>query len=218
MLIAQIAFAQVREKREISNFTELSVSDAFVVELSVGSSESLEIEVDERYINDVITQVRGGKLIIELEDGRNMRRMRESPRAYLTVKSLDKISLNGAVNLTTFDPLEGDRLAVDLSGASVLKMEIEVEDFRLEASGACVIKIEGNTSKQLVKTSGATTYSAYDLESEYADIRMSGASSARITVSEELDVRASGASDVRYRGRPLVNSNASGASSVRKGQ
>lgn len=218
LLMAQLAFAQVREKRDVSNFNELSVSDAFVVELSVGSTESLEIEVDERYINDVVTQVRGGKLIIEIKENRNTRRMKESPRAYLTVKSLDKISLSGAVNLTTFDPLEGDRLDVDISGASVLKMEVEVEDFRLEASGACVVKMEGTTSKQLVKTSGATSYSAYDLESEYADIRVSGAGSARVSVSEELDVRASGASDIKYRGRPSVNSNTSGASSVRRGK
>lgn len=217
-MMTQLAFAQVREKREVSNFHELSVSHAFVVELSVGSEESLEIEVDDRYINDVITEVRGGKLTIKMRDSRNTRRMKDSPRAYLTVKSLDKISLSGAVNLTTFDPLEGDKLDVDISGASVLKMEIEVEDFRLEASGACVVKMEGQTSKQLVKTTGATSYSAYDLESEYADIRVSGAGSARVSVSEELDVRASGASDVKYKGSPSVNSNTSGASSVRKGR
>ena len=51
-MLAQLAFAQVREKRDVSNFNELSVSHAFVVELSVGSEESLEIEVDDRYIND----------------------------------------------------------------------------------------------------------------------------------------------------------------------
>lgn len=217
-MLAQLAFAQVREKRDVSNFNELSVSHAFVVELSVGSEESLEIEVDDRYINDVITEVRGGKLTIKMRDSRSTRRMNESPRAFLTVKSLDKISLSGAVNLTTFDPLEGEKLDVDISGASVLKMEIEVEDFRLEASGACVVKMEGTATKQLVKTTGATSYSAYDLESEYADIRVSGAGSARVYVSEELDVRASGASDVKYKGSPSVNSNTSGASSVRKGR
>lgn len=218
LLMAQMAFAQVREKREVSNFNELSISHAFVVELSVGDEESLEIEADDRYINDIITEVRGGKLIIKIAESRSTRRMRESPRAYLTVKSLDKISLSGAVNLTTFDPIKSDELEVEISGASVLKMEVEVEDFRLQASGACVIKLEGKTSKQWVKTSGATSYSAYDLESEYADIRVSGAGSARVSVSEELDVRATGASDVKYKGSPSVNSNTSGASSIRRGR
>ena len=81
ILIAQIAFTQVREKREASNFTELSVSDAFVIEWSMGGTESLEIKVNEQYINDVISQARGGKLIIGLEENRNMCRMKESPRA-----------------------------------------------------------------------------------------------------------------------------------------
>ena len=81
ILIAQIAFTQVREKREASNFTELSESDTFVIEWSMGGTESLEIKVNEQYINDVISQARGGKLIIGLEENRNMCRMKESPRA-----------------------------------------------------------------------------------------------------------------------------------------
>ena len=68
ILIAQIAFTQVREKREASNFTELSESDTFVIEWSMGGTESLEIKVNEQYINDVISQARGGKLIIGLEE------------------------------------------------------------------------------------------------------------------------------------------------------
>ena len=128
LIASPSAFSQVREKREVSNFSELSVSHAFVVELSVGDKESLEIEAEERYIDDIITYVRGERLVIRLEESRYTRRMKESPRIYLTVKSLEKITLSGAVNLTTFDALKADRLSVDISGASVLKMEIDVDD------------------------------------------------------------------------------------------
>lgn len=218
LMIAQFSFAQVKETREVSNFNELSISSAFIVELSVGSTESLEIEAEDRYMEDIITEVRNGRLTIKIRDSRNTRRMRDSPRAYLTVTSLEMIDLSGAVKLTTFDPLKGDRLRVNMSGASVAKLEVEVDDLKIEASGASEIKIEGSTKTQSFRSSGATNYSAYDLESEYADIRLSGAGSARVTVSQELDVRASGASDVRYRGNPKVDSSTSGASSVRKGR
>lgn len=217
LMMASLMVAQDREKIDVSNFNALSVSSAFVIEISVGSTESLEIEIEDRYRDDLIAEVRRGTLVIGLESSSRNRRMRESPRAYLTVKSLDKINVSGAVNLRTLDILKGDRLDVELSGASVAKMEVEVRELYVGASGACVINMEGSAREQTLKTSGATVYRAYDLESERANIRVSGAGSANVSVSERLDARASGASSIRYKGDPDVNKDTSGASSVRRG-
>lgn len=216
MMVVSVSWAQDREKRDVSGFNELSVSSAFAVEIRVGNTESLEIEADERYMDDIITEVRGDRLIIRLRDSRGNRRMRESPRAYLTVKSLDKIEASGAVKIESRDELKSDKLEIGLSGASVLDLQVNVKELYLQASGACVVNIEGTATAQTVKTNGATTYRAYELESEIADIRVTGAGSARVSVSEKLDVRASGASSIRYRGRPSVNSDTSGASSVKR--
>ena len=218
-LLVQVSLAQTtKEKRDVKNFHELSVSNAFKVEIKVGNTESLEIEVEDRYIDDVVTEVRGGKLVISMREQRFGRgyRMRESPRAYLTVKSLDAIGVSGAVSLSSEDVLKADKMDINLSGASVLNLPLDVNELYLEASGACVITLEGKAKEQMVKTSGATTYRAFDLESEYADIRVNGAGSARVSVSGKLDVRASGASSVRYKGSPEVNSDTSGASSVKR--
>ncbi|MCE7992232.1 MAG: DUF2807 domain-containing protein [Roseivirga sp.] len=214
--VVSMSWAQDREKRDVSGFDELSISSAFVVEISVGNTESLEIEADDRYMDDVITEVRGGKLVIKMRDGRGRRRMNSSPRAYLTVKSLNSIHASGAVKVESRDELKADRMEIVLSGASVLDLQLDVKELYLQASGACVINVEGTATEQTVKTNGATTYRAYDLESEIADIRVTGAGSARVSVSEKLDVRASGASSIRYKGRPSVNSDTSGASSVKR--
>lgn len=215
VMVVSVGWAQEREKRDVSGFNELSVSSAFVVEISVGNTESLEIEADERYIDDIISEVRGGKLVLRIRESRNTRRMRNSPRAYLTVKSLDRIDASGAVKLRSGDPIKTDKFELELSGASIITLDVEVKELYVQASGACVINMAGTARDQTVRTTGATRYSAFDLESEIADIRVTGAGSARVTVSEKLDVRASGASSIRYQGRPSVNKSTSGASSVR---
>jgi len=143
VLSSQVLMAQSRETREVSNFNALSVSSAFEVEISVGNEESLEIEAEDRYMDDIITEVRGGTLVIRIEESRETRRMRDSPKAYLTVKSLERINASGAVALKTRDVLRGEKLDIELSGASVINIEMEVENFYLEASGACVISLEG---------------------------------------------------------------------------
>ncbi|MFT6971105.1 MAG: hypothetical protein ACJAXX_001673 [Roseivirga sp.] len=220
VIFATTAFGQAKEKREISGVKELSVSDAFAVEIRIGNQESLEIEIDEDYMDDVITEVRGGRLFIKMrnQSGRKSYRLRETPRVYLTVKSLKAINASGAVTIKSKDIIKGSRLDIEVSGASVLDLEINVDDLYLEASGASVLTLEGRAKVQEVKTSGATTYSAYELESEVADIRVNGAGTAKVNVSQRLDVRAAGASSIRYRGNPSVNSDTSGASSVRKGE
>ena len=220
MLFAVVAFGQAKEKREISGVKELSVSNAFAVEIRIGNQESLEIEIDEDYMDDVITEVRGGRLTIKMRDqsGRRSYRMRETPRAYLTVKSLESISASGAVSIKTMQPIKSSRMSIDISGASSLNLDIDVDDLNLEVSGSCVINLKGRADEQTVRITGASTYSAYDLQNKVADLRISGASNARVNVSERLEANVSGASSVRYKGSPSVDSDTSGASSVRKGE
>lgn len=221
LMIASLAFAQTREKRDVSNFHALSVSDAFVVEISVGDTESLEVEIEDEFRDDLITEVRGGMLVIRLDDddwGRKKRRMKSSAKAFLTVKSLDKIRISGAVSLRTLDILKSSRMSIELSGASVVQIELETEKLDLQASGACVINMEGSAKNQTVKMSGSSIYRAFDLESETAVIRVSGASNARVYASDDLDVRASGASSIYYKGNASVKSDTSGASSIKKGK
>jgi len=205
------------EKKDVKNFHELSVSNAFKVEIKVGNTESLEIEIEDRYADDVIAEVRGGRLVIKMRSSGSRRgyRMNETPVAYLTVKSLSAIHGSGAVTIRSKGVLKSDNLDINLSGASVINLELDVDQLYLETSGACVITLEGKAKEQIVKISGATIYKAFDLESEIGDIRVRGASSAKVSVSERLDVRASGASDVSYKGRPQLNSDASGASSIK---
>lgn len=217
MMVTTLAFAQDRQKINVGSFDALSVSDAFAVEISVGREESLEIEIDDQFRDDLIAEVRGGMLIIGLENSRKNRRMRESPKAYITVKSLNKIHISGAVSLRTRDILKSDKMELHLSGASVVKMELETKEFSFEGSGASVVNIEGSTNSQSIRMSGSSQFKAYDFESVNADIRIGGACSVDIYVTDRLDVRASGASNVRYKGGASVDSDTSGASSVRKG-
>ncbi len=217
LTFSTLAFAQDRETINVRDFDGLSVSSAFAVEISVGNEVSLEIEIEDQFRSALIAEVRGGTLVIGLENSRRNRRMRESPKAYITVKSLKKIHLSGAVSLRTRDIIKTDDMELHLSGASVVNIELEADDLSFEASGASVVKIEGSAKTQKIRMSGSSIYRAYDFETTDADIRVGGACSVNVYVTDQLDVRASGASSVRYKGGASVDSDTSGASSVRRG-
>ena len=65
ILSISISSFAAKQERKISNFTELEVSSAFIVALTQGPVEKLMVEADEADIDDIITEVRGGKLIIK---------------------------------------------------------------------------------------------------------------------------------------------------------
>ena len=65
--------------------------------------------------------------------------------------------------------------------------------------------------------SGASELSAFDLNADNADLKLSGASEAEVTAGTTLKVTASGGSSVTYRGNAQVTQDATGGSSVSKG-
>lgn len=105
------------------------------------------------------------------------------------------------------------------SGASKAIIEdIDAEKLSLELSGASKIKISGNVLKFNLSSSGASSVEAFPLVSRDADIELSGASKVEIGVKNSLNVNASGAAKVVYKGNPTISRDLSGAAVVRRAE
>ncbi|TAH09933.1 MAG: DUF2807 domain-containing protein, partial [Sphingobacteriia bacterium] len=116
----------------------------------------------------------------------------------------------------TVDQLKSNDLKIELSGASDLTGDITVENLSVTLSGASNCTLKGVAEKASINANGASSAKAYDLNSNYAKIDASGASSIRITVNKELNARASGASSISYKGEGLIKDlSSSGAASIK---
>jgi hypothetical protein len=62
--------------------------------------------------------------------------------------------------------------------------------------------------------SGFGTFEAPELESQTAEVRISGAGSATVRVTDNLKANVSGAGSIDYYGSPAVDRNVSGAGSI----
>lgn len=201
------------EKRDVSNFNGIDISNAFEVILKQGNNESLTIEADENLMGIIVTEVRGG--VLKVYTDKHIRNPK-SLKLFLTFKEIDFIDISGAVELTSDGKLTFDKLEIDGSGASEIDLEIEAKDLEMEFSGASEIKLKGKILDVEIDISGASEISAYNLETDFMDIDISGAAEAQVFVNKELNIEASGASSVRYKGNPNINQNTSGASSIKR--
>ena len=208
-------FAQKKETRSLSSFSEISVSQAISVEIRKGDKEEAIVEVRGADLEDVRTDVRGDRLKIEMGDRRNYRNVDVTVR--VTYKYIDEIEVSSAADLRSIGTIQASELNVEVRSAADVEIEVDVEELEIRVSGAGDLEIEGYAKRQYVRVSGAGDYDAFDLETRDAEIEVSSAGEARVFVTGSLDAEASSAGTVLYRGNPeKVYADSSSAGKVRK--
>ena len=138
-------------------------------------------------------------------------------QARITLPELTGLKLSGASRGTISGFKSAKELALEVSGASSLKGDIEAGDATLNVSGASNVTLKGAARNVDLEVSGASKADLADFAVADARVNLSGASKATVNAEGKLDVTASGASALSYLGHPtLGNVNTSGASTIRR--
>ncbi len=211
LFIVLSVFAQSKETRNLSSFSEISVSEAIKVELVKGNSEKAEVEVTGTDAENVLTEVSGDRLKVHMASG-NWRNVNAFVR--VTYKDLEEIDVSSAGSITTETAISGDRMEIDVSSAGKADLIFNVGQMELDVSSAGNFNAEGSVDEIEVDVSSAGSVSAYDLKCKNADLSASSAGSIKITVTDQIDARASSGGSIRYKGNPdkeRVSSSAGGS-------
>lgn len=205
--------------KDIGSFTAVSVSDGIDLYLSQGNEDAIAVSAGETYYRDRIkTSVENGVLKIWYDArGMDNNTRNKKLKAYVSFKNINRLSASGASDVYVNGSIKGNELAIRLSGASDLKLKVELNKLSIDQSGASDVTISGKTSSLNIEAGGASDVNGYALETEQCIARASGASDITVTVSKELVAHASGASSISYKGNGIVKEvRSSGASSVNK--
>lgn len=192
-------FAQKTATRKLDKFTSLSAAEGIDVDLVKGSSYQAVVTADGIDLEDVLTEVSGGKLKIHL-DGNNHRNIDVSVE--VTFVSLEAIRASSAADVKSKSVIEGDMLDIDASSAADIHLKVKVKELTVDASSSADIVLSGTADKQTVEVSSAADYKAFELVSKVADVSASSAADANVNVTDELDAHASSGASVRYKGNP----------------
>lgn len=136
----------------------------------------------------------------------------------ITMPRIKDAEFSGACRVSLHGFTDEEQMNISVNGASKLTAEsLQVDKLILDLSGASQVKINGRVSKLNATISGASELMADKLVIRDADIEASGASRAQLNIQKSLQVEASGASKVEYAGTPLnLSKDVSGASIVRR--
>lgn len=205
------------EVRDLTSFNSIKISGAFTVYISKGEKNNLAVSAsDTKYRDNIITKVKNNTLQVSYS-GSSTFSTNPRLRVYLSYTDLQKIDASGTSDIKFQDVFNGDICSISLSGASQLKAPVNLNTAALNLSGASNASLTGQAGNLKVTASGASDFKSPELIAINAEITLSGASDASVTVKEELEAKASGASTLKFKGNPFtVRETVSGASSIKR--
>jgi hypothetical protein len=185
----------VMESREVSGFSGVIVNGAGKLYVDRTGAESISITTDDNLAQYIVTQVRGGKLVIEFKQGVSVDRVNDLTFR-VSAKDFNSLEING--------------------GAEADVKSLDTDQLTLVVNGAGAVKAAGRATQLTVTMSGTGAYTGEDLASQRASITNNGLGMAVVRVSDELNAEINGAGSIEYIGNPRVTKSVNGVGVVRQ--
>ena len=211
----------VKESRDLSGFTKVSFGVAGNLYINFGPEFKVVLEGEKRYLEEIITEVSGGKLVIKNENWKMHNwRMNTNERVtvYITMPELNGLGVSGSGKAEIKDVVKTGDLNLSVSGSGkIYTTDISVSNLSCSISGSGDIITGGNgtSSKADISISGSGNYSGESLKIGSAEISISGSGNCSCNVTDTLRASVSGSGNVSYQGNPKIDARVSGSGHVR---
>jgi hypothetical protein len=107
--------------------------------------------------------------------------------------------------------------ALNLSDRTTAEVtDVESERLNLTLKDTSRLDISGRVNELELHATGAVDINGANLQTERAQVNLSGASEAIIFVTDQLDAAITDSAELRYRGNPSVSDNISGAGNIER--
>ena len=198
----------ITQTRDVTNFDRVILSGIGDVVVTQGDRDSLEIEAEDNVIPHITSEVKNGTL--EIGFNRKTIIPTKSIRFNLTMRNIHGLETKGVSNVRS-EKISTDALDLGISGTGNIDIQnLTANSTTVNVSGAGNLTADGKVSSQTITLSGAGNYDGEDLESETAEITITGLGKVVVWVTQNLKVTISGTGGVDYYGNPQVSQQISG--------
>lgn len=221
ILFTSLAWSQTKETREVGDFDFIAMNISGKVYISQGNKNEVIIEADDRDMDKIRTEVRGGRLSISTRDNGRWFKWGDGIEGrvniYITLKELRGVSVSGSGDVISQNTIKTDDFEASISGSGDIEVELDARAVESRITGSGNIELKGSAQRARLGISGSGKYFAEELKVDDYNVTISGSGRAAINTNGELDVRISGSGSVYYSGNPTgVNTNVSGSGRVRR--
>ncbi len=193
------------EDRHLSGFHAVNVAGSFDVLIKQGSTESVVVDAPADVISYVLTEVNGGTLKIYTKDTKDgWRNLFNNKKivVYVTVKTVDAISLTGSGDVDFKNGLTANSLKLSLTGSGDVSGKVSAKSLEASVTGSGDMKVWGRAETSSVNLTGSGDYSGSDLTTTNTSASIGGSGDVSVNASGNLQARVAGSGDIHYSGHP----------------
>ncbi len=206
---------KIEKTYPVDDFTSIYLKGPYEVHLKQTDRCGLTILTKQEFHEKLDVYTSGGELNIELE-GKNFKNSK-SIEVYISFKELNRLEIQGAVDLECENRIKTTNLKLDFEGAGNVVLDVKADRIIADIAGVGNFEIEGETDYHKVEFSGVGSYKAQDLYSKYTIVESNGIGSVKVYASNKFKGEANGIGSVEYYGDPDdVSIDATGLGSVNR--
>jgi hypothetical protein len=200
------------EKRAVSAFHAIRVSQGITLIMEQGGEEALAISADKKEYGDAVkTEVVNGELRIYIEQSLNkwwqqLKKKGIDVKAYVSFKTLDKLDASSGAEVKINGSLSGQKLGISLSSGAVIKGEMKLTQLKIDQSSGARSDLSGQVQNLQVTASSGAHFRGYQLIVQESEADASSGGKIEITVNKQLEVSASSGGAITYRGEGRISS------------
>lgn len=208
------------QNRKVDPFTEISLRIGANVHLEQGAKQNLEIVAKPSTLDEIITEVKEGKLIIRFPN-KNYLWSTFQPgeiTIYITTPEINGLGVSGSGDIIAEDEIKTKILDMAVSGSGNIKLsELNAERVVSAISGSGNILVAGKTAAQdlSVTISGSGNFKGLNYSADDVTIKIAGSGNVGVEANNNLYVRLAGSGNVTYKGKPSIDQSIAGSGTVK---
>jgi Putative auto-transporter adhesin, head GIN domain len=213
LLIAIFSYGQTRT---IADFNSLSTAGSVKVELIKSSVPKIEYKMLKGKDEDLITEVKNGKLSIKIKNKWGMSNAKADVKVYYT--SLNSLVSSAGSSIQSFEKINSDNMSISSSSGSRISLILNANSTAVNSSSGSSITLSGDVKGAgTFDSSSGSNINASGLSINDADVEASSGSSISLWVKNKISADASSGGNIKYKGTPtIVDTDKSSGGSISK--
>ena len=191
---------QIEQKREISKFTSVEAKNRFAIFYTPDTIATLRIKADSGFMGLIKTEVKDGKLILDLT--KNLENQNKI-EIYITSDSLNEVSLSEDCDFTNKKQMNVSSFKLGCNIRSTLNINGNFKYMKLFMHLQSKGTIKGNCRDFEFEGLG-TNLEADEFVVKNCNINVKYGGQSNINVTDELTVMAGSGSMITYAGNPVM--------------
>jgi len=219
IFIGNKIFAE-EQTRKVDSFSEISLRIGAKLHLEQGAKQNLEIVAKASTLEQIITEVKDGKLIIRFPNKDYFWKTFQPGEItiYITTPEISGLGVSGSGDIIAENTIKTRVLDLGVSGSGNIRLsDLAAQQVKGTISGSGDIVLAGkNAAEDLsIAISGSGSLKALEYLADNVSVKVAGSGDVSIEAVKTLYVRIAGSGNVMYKGNPQIDQSIAGSGKVK---